>query len=85
MRHQTESSTWELVRHVLVYSTGFTLCVVEAVYGAVVSSLASRFIASGLILRVMTLLEYTVAISSAVYFTSMMVHDVWNKLKRLIR
>jgi hypothetical protein len=41
---------------------GFTLFVVEAVYGRVVSSLASRFIESRFILRVMTALEYGIVV-----------------------
>jgi succinate dehydrogenase hydrophobic anchor subunit len=76
-----ELSTRELARHVLIYSVGFTLFAVEAVYGTVIRSLASRWVESWVILQVMTFLEHGMLIVSAVYITTLIVRDVWKKLR----
>ncbi len=83
MRHQTELSTWELARHVLIYSVGFTLFAVEAVYGAVVTSLASPFIESKFVRHVMTTLEYAIVVFTAMCIASRIIRDVRSKLKGL--
>ncbi len=83
MRDHTELSTRELARHVLVYATGFALFAIEAVFGTVVSSLASRLIESRFILQVMTLVEHVIVVVDAVYIAARSIRDLWHKLKGL--
>lgn len=67
----------------LVYSIGFALFAIEAVFGTVVSSLASRFIESRFILQLMTAVEHVIVVVDAVYITARSIRDVWHKLKGL--
>ena len=83
MPRKTNFSTQELVGHVLVYSMSFTLLAIEAVYGAVVSSLVSRSIQSRFILGVLIAVEHVMVVVDAVYITSRIVRDAWHKLEGL--
>jgi hypothetical protein len=80
MRDQAELSTRELAVHVLVYSMGFTLFAMEAVYGAVVSAFASKFVESRFIVQVITAVEHVIVVVDAVYITAKIVRHLWRKL-----
>lgn len=80
-----KSTIADFAGHMFLCSIGFTLFIVQVLYGAMVSALAARLIHSTFIVRVITALEYTLVVIDATYIMSVLAYAVWKDGKRFLR
>ena len=71
--------------HIFVSLIVFTLFVLQALYGTMVSLLVARLIRSMFVLHVITALEYTLVVIDAAYLSFVMAHEAWKNFKRFLR
>ena len=75
----------DVMRHVFVYSAAFLFFVSAAVYGSVITALASHAITSRFVFHVLVVLEYAIVVGDAVLILLHLVRSVRDSFKRIIR
>ncbi len=85
MQQGASSTLKELVIHTWIYSVAFALFALEAACGSLVSSFATRAIASKFVLRVLTAVEYTVVVQQAIFIVYLLVREQFHKVKRVFQ
>lgn len=85
MQQTTGSIVKELVRHAAIYSFAFMLFSFDTVVGSIVSSLATRAIASRFILHVMIAVEYTVVVLQATFTVYLLVREQVHNMRRFFK